>query len=401
MFLDVLRRRNPQLIESAIALHQAGKIPANSYVIDLDTVTGNTRLFKTEADRLGLKTFAMTKQVGRNSGFCQAIRDGGVEKVVAVDMACATACHRAGLGIGHLGHLVQVPRHDAARATRMQPDYWTVFNQTKIQEAAAAAHRNGREQAILARIQAPGDTFYRGHEGGFDADDIVAVADATDDLPGARFAGLTTFPALLFDNNTNQVKPTANLATLARTADALAKAGRQDIEINAPGTTSSVVLQALADAGATQCEPGNGLHGTTPLHAIRDLPERPAVIYLTEVSHHHADRAYCFGGGLYIDPVFPDYDVKAIVADEPTVSAANLTGVEIPPATAIDYYGMIDTAGPAKPKPGDSVVFGFRGQAFVTRAHTVGVTGIATGNPVVQSIENAFGDPVDSSDSQS
>ena len=34
MFLDVLRRRNPQSIEQAIALHQAGKLPANAYVID-------------------------------------------------------------------------------------------------------------------------------------------------------------------------------------------------------------------------------------------------------------------------------------------------------------------------------------------------------------------------------
>ena len=38
MFLDVLRRRNPALIEAAIALHQAGALPANCYVIDLDAV---------------------------------------------------------------------------------------------------------------------------------------------------------------------------------------------------------------------------------------------------------------------------------------------------------------------------------------------------------------------------
>ncbi len=100
---------------------------------------------------------------------------------------------------------------------------------------------------------------------------------------------------------------------LRRAADALARAGRRDIEINAPGTTSSAVVPALAEAGATQCEPGHGLTGTTPLHAMEDLPERPAAVYLTEVSHLHAGRAYCFGGGLYIDPVFPDYDVKAIV----------------------------------------------------------------------------------------
>ena len=44
MFLEALRRRNPGLIEQAIALHQAGAIPANSYVIDLDAVTGNAKL---------------------------------------------------------------------------------------------------------------------------------------------------------------------------------------------------------------------------------------------------------------------------------------------------------------------------------------------------------------------
>ena len=54
MFLEVLRRRNPRLVEAAIALHQAGEIPANAYVLDLDTVEENARLFKREADAHGL-----------------------------------------------------------------------------------------------------------------------------------------------------------------------------------------------------------------------------------------------------------------------------------------------------------------------------------------------------------
>ena len=104
----------------------------------------------------------------------------------------------------------------------------------------------------------------------------------------------------------------------------------------------------LADAGATQVEPGHGLTGTTPLHAVEDLPELPAVVYVSEVSHLHGGDAYCFGGGLYIDPVFPDYAVKAIVSREPTAASAALRTVEIPPPAAIDYYGMIDTSsGPA------------------------------------------------------
>jgi len=395
MFLDVLRRRNPAFVEAAIQLHRAGKLPANAYVLDLDAVEENARLFKAEADRRGLKVFAMTKQVGRNSGFARAVMRGGIDRAVAVDMACAAACDRAGLKVGHLGHLVQVPRAEAAfAASRLQPDYWTVFSEYKAKEAAAAAAGAGRSQNLLARIQTAGDIFYRGHEGGFAASEISAVADMIDALDGAHFAGLTSFPALLYDNEKKTVLATHNLSTLARAAEALARAGREKVEVNAPGTTSSVVLETLASAGATQCEPGNGLHGTTPLHALEDLPERPAVLYLTEVSHLHGGRAYCFGGGLYVDPVFPEYDIKAIVADEPTTADAALASVEIPPPSAIDYYGMIDASGRVKPRTGDSVVFGFRGQAFVTRAFVVGVAGVSRGRPQVETIENGFGMPM-------
>ncbi len=394
MFLDVLRRRNPRFIEAAITLHQAGKLPANCYVLDLDVIETNARTFSAAAAKHALKVFSMTKQVGRHSGFCAAVKRGGIDRVVAVDMACALPCHRAGLGIGHLGHLVQIPRHEAGTAAAaLKPDYWTVFSDEKAKEAGDAAERAGREQNLLARIQTEGDIFYRGHEGGFEADDITAVADRLDSLPGGRFAGVTTFPALLYDHDSRKVTPTPNLTTLSRAVEQLTKAGRDSIEVNAPGTTSSIVLDALADAGATQCEPGNGLHGTTPLHAINDLPELPAALYLTEVSHRHGGKAYCFGGGLYIDPVFPDYDVKALVASEPTTGNSALASVEIPPPSAIDYYGMIDTDGPAKPKAGDSVIFGFRGQAFVTRAFVAGIAGAASGNPEVVSIENGFGQP--------
>lgn len=392
MFLDVLRRRNPAFILAAQALHQTGQIPANSYVLDLDAVTENSRLLRAEGDRLGLKVFAMTKQVSRQTGFSRAVMAGGIDRAVAVDMACAVACHNAGLRIGHLGHLVQVPRAEAAMAARdIAPDYWTAFSDDKADEAAGAAKAAGREQAILARVQTSGDTFYRGHEGGFAADAAVDAARRIDALEGARFAGITTFPAQLYDHASRKVRHTPNLATLQRTADALRRAGFADLEINAPGTTSLVTLQALAEAGATQVEPGNGLHGTTPLHAVEDLPERPAVLYLTEVSHSHGGRAYCFGGGLYIDPVFPDYDVKALVGPEPTVDTGALRSVEIPPPSAIDYYGMIDATGPTPPRSGDTVVFGFRGQAFVTRAHAVGIAGVSSGSPRVVSIENIYG----------
>jgi predicted amino acid racemase len=393
MFLDVTRRRNPALILAAQMLHQQGLIPANSYVLDLDVVEGNAKALKQEANRLDLKIFAMTKQVSRNSGFCAAVKRGGIDRAVAVDMACAIACDKAGLRVGHLGHLVQIPKAEAVQAAALQPDYWTVFSVEKAKEAAAVSRAAGRTQKLLLRVQTVGDTFYRGHEGGVEFSAVVDAAKEIAKLDGVELAGITTFPAQLYDHETRKIRHTPNLQTLKRTADVLVKSGFPDLEINAPGTTSVVTLAALADAGATQVEPGNGLHGTTPLHAIEDLVELPAVVYVSEVSHLHQGQAYCFGGGLYIDPVFPDYEVKAFVSPEPTADQSALLPVEIPPPAAIDYYGMIKLDGRSKVKAGDTVVFGFRGQAFVTRANVVGVSGIASGKPAVVSVEDSFGQP--------
>jgi predicted amino acid racemase len=391
MFLNVLRRRNPALIEQAISLHQAGRIPANCYVIDTDAVEANARVITETALPLGLTVFGMTKQMGRNAEFCAAIKRGGIAAAVAVDMECARACTRAGLELGHIGHLVQVPDAETDAAATTAPRYWTVFGIERARRAAAAAQRRGLVQNLLARLQAESDRFYPGHEGGFPAADVLAVADALDALPNGRFAGITTFPALLFDPDTRSMRTTPNLFTLQRAAEALRGAGRADIQINAPGTSASTGLALLAAAGATQCEPGHGLTGTTPLHAIEDLPERPAVAYVSEVAHRHAGRAYCFGGGLYIDPIFPHYPLEAIVARELTTSSDALMPVEIPPPAAIDYYGMIDAPDPTKAAIGDTVVFGFRPQIFVTRAYTVGIDGLRRGPVTVGPVHDAFG----------
>ena len=107
--------------------------------------------------------------------------------------------------------------------------------------------------------------FYRGHEGGFAAEGVIETADALDRVAGARFSGITTFPALLFDTQSRKLVPTANFTTLERARAALAKAGRSSIEINAPGTSSTVAFSTLANAGANKVEPGHGLTGTTPM----------------------------------------------------------------------------------------------------------------------------------------
>lgn len=389
MFLDLVRRRNPAFVEAAFALHQAGEIPAGAYVLDLDAVEANARLLRAEADRLGLEIFAMTKQVGRVAPFIAAVDAGGIDRCVAVDMACARAVVAAGSRVGHLGHLVQVPFAEADRAASMAPGVWTVFTHDKAREAAAASARVGRTQGLLARIAADGDTFYRNQEGGFDAADVLAVANAFEELEGARFAGVTTFPALLYDAEAREVRPTPNLGTIERAAERLRDAGFTP-HVNGPGTTSTAVMQLLADHGVTQVEPGHGLTGTTALHLVRDLPEVPAVAYLTEVAHHHGGQAYVFGNGFYVDPIFPDYPVQALVGRE--AASATLVGAELVPATMIDYHAMLDQPRPLE--TGETALFGFRPQIFVTRALVAPISGVASGSPRCAGIYAADGHPV-------
>jgi predicted amino acid racemase len=394
VFLDVLVRRNPAFVGAAIDLHQRGEIPANSYVFDADAVAENARLFAEEARRRELLVLAMTKQVGRNPTFLDAAAAAGLETFVAVDMEDARRIHAAGHRVGHVGHLVQVPRGEARAAAAMSPDYWTVFSADKAWAAATASADLGREQRLLVRLYAEGDVFYTGHEGGFPAEDVVRIADLLDGLEGASFAGVTTFPALLYEPDAREVRTTPNLRTLERAAEALRAAGRSSVEVNAPGTTSIEVLDKLVSAGATQVEPGHGLTGTTPLHAVRDLPERPAVLYLSEISHVHGGRAYCFGGGLYIDPVFPSYQVRALVGSDPNAAVADRIPAEIPPPEAIDYYGMLDIPDGRTVAAGDTVIFGFRIQAFVTRAFVVPVSGVGTDSPSVVGVWLASGERV-------
>ena len=395
MFLELLRRRNPALLEAAVRLHRTGGLPANCYAIDLDAVGRNAEVIRTEADRLGLKTFAMVKQIGRNPDVSRRLVEAGITHAVGVDLECAIAAAAGGLRTGHIGHLVQVPRHRAADAAALQPSYWTVFNDAKATEAAAASVAIGRTQDLLARLVGPDDRFYRGHEGGFAASEVIAVADRFDALDGARFAGVTTFPTALFDAEARTVRTTPNLETVAAAAKELRAAGRTDVELNAPGTTSAGMLERLAEAGATQVEPGHGLTGTTPWHAVEDLVEEPAIVYVSEVSHLWNDEAYSFGGGLYVDPVLGRSHTSAIVATAASLDAgigtAPVLKVEMPAPEAIDYYAPIPLDGRADVAPGDTVLFGFRPQVFVTRGLTAAISGVSSGTPRVEGVWAANG----------
>ena len=154
------------------------------------------------------------------------------------------------------------------------------------------------------------------------------------------------------------------------------------------------MLALLAEAGATQVEPGHGLSGTTPLHALGDLPEMPAVLYLSEIAHIHHGVPLCFGGGLYVDPVFGDYRIRAVVAADPSEVETQPVPVDMPSSAAIDYYAKLLPEDRRTFREGASVIFGFRVQAFVTRACVVGLAGVSSGRPRVVGVWNGFGDRV-------
>lgn len=379
MFLTVLQRRNSAFLDAAASLHRAGQLPPNTTVLDIDTIAANAREIAAEADRLGVRVFAMTKQIGRNPDAIAAIRAAGITESVGVDLECATAAHAHGLACGHLGHLVQVPRSLADVGAQLAPRFWTVFSLDKAREVAEASSRAGRVQDVLLRIQAPGDTFYRGHEGGFPAADVVEVARQVDALPGVRVAGVATFPAMLFDAEAGEVRPTPNLRTVQEAKERLEAAGFTNVELNAPGTTSAATLRVVAEHGATQVEPGHGFTGTTPWHAVEDLVERPAIAYVTEVSHVVGDDAYVFGGGLYADPVLGRATADALVySGHSDTARAERVEVEMPAPEAIDYCAVVPGIG-SKVATGDTVILGFRTQVFVTRSLTAGIHGVASG----------------------
>ena len=109
--------------------------------------------------------------------------------------------------------------------------------------------------------------------------------------------------------------------------------------------------------------------------------------YVSEVSHLHNGRAYVLAGGLYVDPVLGENPTSALIV--PSTAGPNTQTplpVEMPAADAIDYYARIPLPEGSQVSVGDTVIFGFRAQVFVTRALTAAISGVSTGTPIVKGV---------------
>jgi predicted amino acid racemase len=208
-------------------------------------------------------------------------------------------------------------------------------------------------------------------------------------LPNVRITGVTAFPCITYNvDGPKEIESTPNFFTLIEAAKLLEnKLGTEIKQINAPGNTSSVTFPLFAKMGATHVEPGHGLTATTPEHIYKnDLPEMCSSLYLSEISHHFGGKAYAFGGGLYVCMAGgpKGYEVNALVGNSYPELLNNVLNWDQVSRENIDYYGMLLPGDQCQ--IGDTVIFGFRQQAFVTRAHTAAISGISEGNPVLEGV---------------
>ncbi|WP_085505744.1 alanine racemase [Thalassobacillus devorans] len=379
MFLDITNQRNPNLLEAGLYLHQKGLIAPNTYVIDLDTVRNNARSLALEAKSQNLELYFMTKQFGRNPLVSKAIVEAGISKAVAVDPWEAITLAESGIDIGHVGHLVQVPSVMLDQILDLNPDQITVFSYENAKFISEKALKRNRKQSIILRVVGRNDFVYPGQEGGIPFEKFENEVEKIEKLPGVIIRGVTSFPCLLAKDG--EVSPTPNFHTINKAAAVLRDKGYERVEVNAPSVSTTNTLQLIKENGGTQGEPGHAFTGTTPLHISTHHPERPAMIYVSEVSHKFNDLSYVFGGGFYAR----SHVQHALVGKRITEMAK----VNVIPANPenIDYYGTLQST---DLQVGDTALFSFRTQVFVKNSQVVIVENLES-NPKILGVFNSGG----------
>lgn len=390
MFLDQIRKYNPDLLTVALEFHQSGEIPPSCFIIDLDMVVKNTHILVESAQKNNLSQYFITKQVGFNPIFAREVSKNGISKAVSVDWNEALSLLRNKIPLGHVGHLVQIPNCFFEKILQSNPEVVTVFSFEKAHQLSEIAKKNHLWVNILLRVVDEDDFIYSGQTGGFQLTRLEKNLEKIHSLPNINIAGVTAFPCTIFKPDKNSYVPTKNLHTLKKAAEIIVKHYTQEhLQINAPGNSCCNTYPLLRENGATHVEPGNALTGTTPLHAVSSQPEKPALIHVTEISHAYKDMYYCYGGGLYRRSTV----TKALVGN--TLTSLHEVKVISPDKTAIDYYVSLKMKSKDKVEIGDSVLWSSRAQLFVTRSSVAVVKGIQKNNPELVGIYNPFGQRID------
>jgi predicted amino acid racemase len=382
VFLANLLDSNPAFVQSALDLYRKGRIPPNSYVLDIDQIEKNAAMMVAAAQQEGLSLYFMTKQIGRNPAAVRALLSAGMTKAVAVDAAEAMTLLGQGVQLGNVGHLVQIAPYYLERILQAKPEVMTVFSVEAARRISDEAVRLGLQQDILLRVYRPDDYFYNGQEGGFPFEELSRSVEQIRTMPGIRIAGVTSFPNLLVKDGA--VQPTKNVRTLQAAAEQLRQSGIAVKQVNIPSVTCVSTLPMLREFGATHGEPGHGLTGTTPLHAESKQAEKTAYLYITEVSHTYGNLSYVYGGGTYNRGRLNQALVGHTVAEAQFADAAEQEFGNI------DYYLPLRGRYPI----GTPVVMAFRTQMFVTRANVVPLLGVHSSAETIEGIYTSGGQQI-------
>ncbi len=382
MFLDATLRKNEKLIDTAFNFHREGIINPDTYILDVDTIINNAREIKKEGDKYGIELYFMTKQLGRNPYVSKKLMELGYKGAVVVDFKEAETLYKEGIEIGHVGHLVQIPSLMVEDVVKMNPDVITVYSIEKAKEISNAALKLNKTQNIMLRVIDEGDILYPAQYGGFYLENLEEVAREINSLANIKIVGVTSFPCFLYNADKKKIESTPNIETVKKAKQLLQdKLGLDIKQVNTPSATCTASIAKIFSEGGTHGEPGHGLLGTTPMHADYDLPEKPALVYVSEISHNLNEKSYAYGGGHYRR----SHMEKAIVGK--SLSDYKIVKTEDIDNESIDYYFELkDTA-----EVGDTVIFSFRSQIFVTRSEVAVVEGIQSGNPRLIGIYDSQG----------
>ncbi|WP_432748862.1 YhfX family PLP-dependent enzyme [Pectinatus frisingensis] len=382
MFLETTRSNNTALIKAAIELHKQGAIMPDTYVLDYDSLMHNARLIKQQADNYGISLYFMTKQFGRNPYIAARLMELGYEGAVAVEYKEAKLLAENGIKLGHVGHLSQIPSHGIIPLLKQGVDIVTVYSVEKAQEISRAAGMLDIKQKVMLRVLGSNDVLYPGQYGGFTLDKLPEAAEKIASMNNIDIDGLTSFPCFLFDVQKQVIQATPNVDTINEANEILkGKLGINISQLNMPSATCSNSIPLIAAAGGTHGEPGHGLLGTTPLHAAMQQPETPSIVYLSEVSHQLGNVSYCYGGGYY-----PRSHMENALVGK-SFDSMQLVGVEKVKSDSIDYYIGLK----CRAEIGDTVLFAFRAQIFVTRSTVAVVKGIHGNTPQIIGIYDSLG----------
>lgn len=374
MFLKKVIERDPRFVETALRFMDEGKILPDTYIIDVDTFVKNAKEMLKEATAQGIDLYFMLKQVGRNPYLANKLVEMGYKGAVAVDFREAQILMENRIPICNVGHLVQVPKGALSPIIEYGPNYITVFSLEKAREINEEAKKQKKVQPLLLKVIGPEDLVYSGQTAGFHFEELRKVVQEIKKLDHVKVGGVTSFPCFLIDEKEGSPEPMNNLETLLNAKKILQEEGITDVNVNAPSATCISTLKEMESfPDITSAEPGHGLSGTTPLHMLRDEPEVPCVIYMSEISHNYNGHAYCYGGGHYRRSHMKDALVGTSIED------GILCKVSPPDLPCIDYYFELDQEFPVS----TPVCMAFRFQIFVTRSHVVLVEGIQSDEPVI------------------